>query len=65
VKALDGLFHIIDSTTDRIVLITDKVVEGLTSLVTSIFTSKKKNEKKEVEQKESKKKWVKEDFALF
>ena len=25
VRALDGLFHIIDTTTDRIVLVTDKV----------------------------------------
>ena len=26
VRSLDGLFHIIDTTTDRIVLVTDKVV---------------------------------------
>ncbi len=51
VKALDGLFHIIDKTTDRIVLITDKVVEGITSLVANIFVSKKKETKKEVTKK--------------
>jgi len=54
IKALDGLFHIIDTTTDRIVLITDKVVEGVTSLVANLFT-KKKNNKKEVAKKETKK----------
>lgn len=41
VKALDGLFHIIDTTTDRIVLITDKVIEGITSLIVSLFATKK------------------------
>lgn len=42
VKSLDGLFHIIDTTTDKIVLVADKVVEGITSLVVSLFQSKKK-----------------------
>jgi len=53
VKALDGLFHIIDTTTDRIVLITDKVVEGITSLIANLFTAKK-TKKKEVSKKETK-----------
>ena len=47
VKALDGLFHIIDATTDKVVLITDKVVEGLTSLIANLFVPKKKKKKKE------------------
>ena len=42
VRALDGLFHIIDTTTDRVVLITDKVIEGVTSLIANLFVSKKK-----------------------
>ncbi len=42
VKSLDGLFHIIDTTTDKIVLVADKVVEGITSLVVNLFQSKKK-----------------------
>ena len=42
VRALDGLFHIIDTTTDRVVLITDKVIEGVTSLIDNLFVSKKK-----------------------
>ncbi len=46
VRALDGIFHIIDTTTDKIVLITDKVVEGITSLIMNLFSSKKKTSKK-------------------
>ena len=45
IKALDGLFHIIDTTTDKIVVITDKVVEGITSMVSNVFTTKKKIKK--------------------
>ena len=53
VSSLDGLFHIIDTTTDRLVLVTDKVVEGITSLIANLFSPKKKN-KKEVTKKETK-----------
>ena len=49
VKSLDGIFHIIDTTTDKIVLVTDKIVEGLTSLVVSLFQSKKKPAEKTTE----------------
>lgn len=45
IRLLDGVFNIIDGATDRIVLITDKVVEGLTTLIASIFKSKKEKEK--------------------
>ncbi len=51
VRALDGLFHIIDTTTDKIVLVTDKVVEGITSVVANLFSSKKKS-KKEISKKD-------------
>ena len=51
VRALDGLFHIIDTTTDRIVLVTDKVVEGLTSVVSGLFASKKKTTTKSGKEK--------------
>lgn|GEM_PF-272500 len=47
VKALDGIFNIIDSTTDKIVLVTDKVLDGLTSVIAKIFFSSKKEEKVE------------------
>ena len=53
VRALDGVFHIIDTTTDKIVLLTDKVVEGITSLIVNLFSTKKK-EKKEPKKKEVK-----------
>lgn len=46
IRALDGVFHIIDSTTDRIVLITDKVIEGIMSLVTNLFAPKKDKDAK-------------------
>ena len=51
VRALDGLFHIIDTTTDKIVLVTDKVVEGITATVANLFSSKKKS-KKEISKKD-------------
>ena len=51
IYVLDGLFHIIDTTTDKIVLVTDKVVEGITSTVANLFSSKKKN-KKEITKKD-------------
>ena len=54
VRALDGLFHIIDTTTDRVVLITDKVIEGLTSLVANLFITKKNKTAKKEENKENK-----------
>lgn len=41
VKSLDGIFHIIDNTTDKIVLVTDKVLDGLTSLIAKLFLPKK------------------------
>ena len=53
VRALDGVFHIIDTSTDKIVLLTDKVVEGITSLIVNLFSTKKK-EKKEPKKKEVK-----------
>lgn len=54
VRALDGLFHIIDTTTDRVVLITDKVIEGLTSLIANLFITKKSKAKKDEQNKEKK-----------
>ena len=54
VRALDRLFHIIDTTTDRVVLITDKVIEGLTSLVANLFITKKNKPAKKEENKENK-----------
>ena len=48
VHALDSLFRIIDTTTDKIVLVTDKIVESVVGMITGVFT-KKKNKKEETE----------------
>lgn len=48
VQSLNGLFNIIDFTTDKIVSITDKVVEGVSGLIGRIFHSKKK--KRQIEE---------------
>ena len=61
VRALDGLFHIIDTTTDRVVLITDKVIEGITSLIANLFITKKSKAPKKDEQNKEKKNGSKED----
>lgn len=62
IKSLDGIFNIIDTTTDRVVLIADKVIDGLSSLIASFFAPKtekkvtKKNKKttKEITTKDEK-----------
>lgn len=48
IQTLNGFFHIIDYTTDKIAFATDKVVEVLTSLFHKLIFRKKK-EKKENE----------------
>ncbi|MCI8394753.1 MAG: hypothetical protein HFH86_04675 [Bacilli bacterium] len=55
VRSLDGLFHIIDTTTDKIVLVTDKVVEGVVSFISKIFM-KSDEEEAIIIQKEGKRK---------
>ena len=42
VQSLNGFFSIIDFTTDKLALVTDKLVEGIGSLFSRLFTSKKK-----------------------
>lgn len=44
VNKLNGLFSIIDVTTDRLALLSDKVVDGISSLVRKIFFKKKRKE---------------------
>lgn len=48
VQTLNGFFHIIDYTTDKLALATDKVVEGLSSFISKLLFSKK-NKKKDKE----------------
>lgn len=49
VQTLNGFFHVIDYTTDKLALATDKVVDGITSFVSKMLFSKKKNKKNEKE----------------
>ena len=48
VQSLNGFFNIIDFTTDKIVSVTDKVVEGVSGLIGRIFKRKSnKNDRSE------------------
>lgn len=48
VSSLNGFFSVIDFTTDKLSLISDKVVDSATSLINKIF----KNRKEEIEEDE-------------
>ncbi len=53
VQTLNGFFHIIDYTTDKIAFATDKVVDGVSTLFNKLFFSKKKKKlKKESDENE-------------
>jgi uncharacterized protein YoxC len=52
VQTLNGFFHIIDHATDKITLATDKVVDGISSFISKLLFSKKKNKEKESEDNE-------------
>lgn len=47
VKSLNSLFHIIDFTTDKLVSLSDVLVDKLSQIVTNLFFNKKKKSKKE------------------
>lgn len=49
VQTLNGFFHIIDYTTDKIAIATDKIVDGVSSLFKKLLFSKKKKKIKEEE----------------
>lgn len=49
VESLNGLFRIIDFTTDKIVGLTDTIVEKLSLLVSKLFFGKSKKRKEEEE----------------
>lgn len=49
VESLNGLFHIVDFTTDKIVMLTDKVVDGLSGVASKLFFRKKTKDRKEEE----------------
>ena len=44
VSSLNGLFSVIDFTTDKFTSISDKVVDGVSSLVGKVFNRKKEEE---------------------
>ena len=46
VATLNGFFHIIDYTTDKIALATDKVVDAVAGVFSKVLFSKKKKNKK-------------------
>ena len=52
VESLNGLFHIVDFTTDKLVTITDKLVDGVSTLVSKIFFKNKTKKLKEEETSE-------------
>lgn len=51
VKTLNGFFHIIDYTTDKIAIVTDKIVDSVSGVFKKLLFSKKK--KKEIEEEEN------------
>lgn len=46
VGKLDGVFNIIDKSTDTVSLISDKVIDSISNLIGKIFSKKKKKEEK-------------------
>ena len=47
VQSLNGFFNIIDFTTDKIVSVTDRVVDGVSGFLGSIFRRNKKYDDEE------------------
>ena len=43
-QSLNGFFNLVDFTTDKIVSITDKVVEGVSGLIGGVFRKRNKKE---------------------
>lgn len=40
VKSLDGLFSVIDMTTDKLAMLSDRIVDGVSSLIRKVFKRK-------------------------
>ena len=49
VQSLNGLFNLIDYTTDKIVSVTDKVVDGVTGFIGTLFGGRKRKNDDEEE----------------
>jgi len=50
VESLNGLFHIVDFTTDKIVMLTDKVIDGLSGFASKIFFKHKRKNKEDLDE---------------
>lgn len=48
IRSLDGIFHIIDTATDQVVYVTDKVLDAVMGFITKLFV---KEEVKEIPKK--------------
>ncbi len=49
VEKLNGVFNIIDTTTDYLSLLSDKLVDKVTNVISSLFSKKDKNKEGEDE----------------
>ena len=47
VKTLDGVFSVVDMTTDRLALLSDKMVDGIAFIIKKIFRKRKRDEEDE------------------
>ena len=45
VSSLNGVFSIIDATTDRLALLSDRMVDGISLIIRKLFAKKKKKDK--------------------
>ncbi|MDE5539810.1 MAG: hypothetical protein K2J20_04930 [Bacilli bacterium] len=52
VESLNGLFQIIDFTTDKIVMLSDKVVDGVSAIASKLFFRKKTKKLREGDKNE-------------
>lgn len=50
VKSLNGFFSIIDYTTDRIVSLTDGIVDGIVSFGSKIFKKRREKKRRKLEE---------------
>ncbi len=56
VQSLNGVFKIIDTTTDRLAVINDKIVDVITNFILKLFKKKYNNKKEEKENSEKQEK---------
>lgn len=47
INSFNGLFHVIDFTTDKLAMVSDKVVSSITDFIKKIFNKSKEEEENE------------------